>query len=249
MKYSPVKNIFLCLSLLVYQMASAQVFTVQTRESLPYHVPNNATFFQSPLTGTKVQKDFDILNTTNTYHDIIVRKSELLLNVLNANDKALASYCFGINCHGAEVFADTVSFLPYQSVALEIDFIEASAPGHSLIRYTVQDKNNPSDNLFIFMDYSGVLGIPYQTKKDHYLLYPNPASQIIYLVPSVESKNEKTIGYQFYNMQGELCLDNAVTANNSGVAAIALEQLSKGLYYFVWQDQSGFRYREKILVH
>lgn len=248
MKTTCHKFFIFCVGLLFVQSLSAQVFKVQTREFSPYLVQNNATFNQTPLTGTKVQKDFDIINLTALNQDIIVRKIEILLNVVSNIDKALASYCFGVNCHGAEVFADTVTFLPNQSVALEIDFIEASAPGNSLIRYQVINKNNLSEQLNIYMNYAGVLAIQnYESNKRSFLLYPNPAKGALFLLNTGELKNE-ALQLQIKDVMGKVLVNQAANFSASDLLNLHIANLPAGLYSLELKASENTIFTQKLII-
>jgi len=216
---------------------------------LPYVVANNATFNQAPLTGTKVQKDFDIINLTASNQDIIVRKYELVLNVLSINDKALASYCFGVNCHGAEVFADTVSFLPNQSVALEIDFIEASAPGQSLIRYQIINKNNLSDQLSVFMNYSGVLAIQkHELNNSAFLFYPNPTKGTLYLLNTTKQKDQGQMQVLIKDLTGKELFTRHINSDESEAIALPITELKGGLYIVALKAGEAIVFAQKLLI-
>lgn len=200
-------------------------FKIVNRDITSSTVPNNALFFQVPIANTNIQKDFDVINLTNVNQEIIVKKTEVILNKISNNDVAKPSYCFGINCHGPEVFTDTVTFLPNQGVSLEIDFVEATQPGHSLIMYSVINKNNSSQISSLYMDYKGVVGIFENTNQNSIQIFPNPITEQLYLanLNSIEKTH-----VEIFDLMGSKVFESTI---NSGEALMAINlNLPNGYY-------------------
>ena len=241
-------SLFFCLTIAISQNFLAQTTTFKiTNRALPGSIiPNNSTFYTTTSSLAAFKKEMDVVNLSNLTQEIIVRKTDLLLNVVSSTDKALPSYCFGIFCRNADTFADTVTFLPGQTVPLEFDFFEASNAGHSFIRYTISNKNNSSENDNINMDYQGVVSVTENLSPlNEYYLFPNPAKTVVYLV--AKKGEAKQVSLKIKDSIGRVIYEDQVQFTHQAIT-LSIENYKSGIYFIELEDGLNQSLHKKLII-
>jgi hypothetical protein len=230
------KLLLLFSALSISSIVNAQSISL-TKNSDGSTVTNSSTLsVVSTVGGLPDENDYTVKNIGSTTKKILVKRTDLILNKINAatGDSALAYFCFGIACYPETVFiSDTILFAPNDTKTLKTYMQEASALGYSLVKYQVYDANNTSDIISFTLSYNTALSV--KENADLFTsvsnVYPNPSNvsatiklQSSVNIKSAEVKITNTLGATVYLNTTELSIgENTVRLNT--------ENLPSGIYF------------------
>jgi hypothetical protein len=220
-------------------VASAQTSIKLFQKNSTVSVTPNQTLLAVTSPTTLITITLDVQNTSVVSHSYSTKRYDMVINSVDATDKAIPNFCFAGQCYGTgtmispfqlelkagersnEVFGDTAFF------SLDADLIEASVKGYSLVKYTVYDEFNVNDSVQFTVQYNTpTTGIKESGKKASKLdIYPNPVKDIAYLTYNASTSSRLTL----INSLGEVVYQKEISEGKNTIS-IDLQNLSAGIY-------------------
>jgi hypothetical protein len=214
----------------------------------------NSTVSLTTKAGLTTGFDVDITNTTNVQHTYILKRYDIVLNVVGTST-AFANFCFNGACTGSDVVISSPKTLNGgQSAAqtgtdnqiMTADLQEADAKGYSLIKYTFVNTANSADSIQFKIQYNtaplgaGIAGV-------------SGTEPVQHIFPSVtrDQLNFETAGkqgtIQIFDLTGAQVYSRESTNANGEILKINTSSFAAGLYVFKFEGTQE-RYNAKFVV-
>ncbi len=157
----------------------------------------------------------------------------VILNWINEDENQISDYSL-------EFSKDGRTFVPVYAAVAEgsgFNYSTSNTPGSATAFYRL--KVSQTDGAQV---YSDVLKFNLDCKEDNIIVYPNPASNLLYL-NATEGYNGATA--QLYNVIGQLVLSQEL---KSGLNSLSVDGLVDGTYNLAVTDQSGNTVKFKVVL-
>ena len=171
--------------------------------------------------------------------------TDITLSVTKTEEQIVPGTVTSFTLGGIQYTTNTASNIPLAahttvpetdySNALRLSFFSPGA-GESLLRYTVANESNPSETITLYVKYLSTVDIDIATDNLSLIVYPNPATDILYL-------NEEFVGchYAVYSLNGQRVLFGKTAGN------IAVRSLASGSY-LLQVEKDGHLYQERFVI-
>ena len=228
------KSIFTLVFLAFMAFASAQ--TLQFEFDGRVYENNEVIICSEPSEIGELMLEMQIRNLTNETIPVVVSKEEIKLI-----DGTENSFCWGINCYGADTYesrpynlagnavssSNELSFHHYLDLTYSGDPANF-AVGTSVVRYSAYSSDDPDNKicLVVWFAYGAESINENQVVLGH--AYPNPASSMVrfnYELPSVANASVSV-----YNLLGQEVLKQDLTSLQ-GQAVLSVADLTEGIYF------------------
>jgi hypothetical protein len=252
-----MKKLFLLIFALTGTAIIAQTTIQLTNMSTSMTVPADAVISVTQAAFSNKKVTFDIKNTSGTTKTYNAKRYDILLND-NSTDTAIAYFCFGGLCYGAQTYVspNPITLGPGKSASdttaayymLIADLDEASTRGCSYIKYTFFNVNQVSDSIQVSIKYNcylaGVKDIQGEISSIH--VYPNPARETAKL--QINSLNTYETNVMLYNSLGDLVITKPVSVKE-GKNSINMDisSLPVGIYFISMKSGTGTLTKKLII--
>jgi hypothetical protein len=236
--------------LLFLLTASAALFTYSQSLLLSDSagsLPNDTTIYKYGLPSEGEIISY-VFVTNATAKSISVKVEKVELGVLQRSENY---FCWGA-CYPAEVFISAEPVVIDAGVTNTNDFSghyipdTLLVPGISTIRYVFFDENNPSDKVWVninFDTYSqGVADLAKPTLSD---AYPNPANNTVNFSFSVEQGSYAKLIIR--NILGSL-VKEIVINGESGKLTLNTSEFADGVYFYSFLANGNSQFTKKLVI-
>jgi hypothetical protein len=236
-------------SLLILIAACAVNISAQTSLQIKNNATNAIIRTDSviPLVSTpngNTKYTFDIKNNSTTSKVYNVKRYDVKRNVCDP-DTALAYFCFGGLCYGADtkISPNTITLGPGKSASdttaayymLIADLDEVCTRGCNFIKYTFFNVNNPADSAQVSLNYNNcqflVSAVRENVKNVFSLeIFPNPAKESARITINASRVSDASI--MLFNSLGEMLSEKNVSVREGKNSyPLDVSALPEGIYF------------------
>ena len=228
------KSIFTLAFLALMAFASAQ--TLQFELDGRVYENNEVIICSEPTEFGELALEMQIRNLTNEAIPVVVSKEEV--KIIDGTEN---SFCWGINCYGADTFESRPFTLEGNAVSASselsfhhyLDLTYSGDPanfavGTSVVRYYAYSSDNQDNKVCLEVWFAyGAEGI----NENEVVLghaYPNPASSVVRF--DYELPGAANASVSVYNLLGQEVLKQDLNALQ-GQAVLSVADLTEGIYF------------------
>jgi hypothetical protein len=244
-----MKKILFLAAVLLSITISAQPTTFQLKiDGTQTNITPNQTINVVTFPSTNSKVTFDIKNITNVAQSYRAKRYDILLHTNTIDNTAADAYfCFAGTCYGSSIFvsptplrlqpgksaSDTTIVNPQAAFYMLVaDLDEASTVGYSIVKYTFQNVNTPSDSIQVTLKYnSASVGInKVNNTVASFEIFPNPAVESAFLNINSLKAFDGTV--TVYNALGASVSEKSVNLiEGKNTVDLKVGSLVSGLYF------------------
>ncbi len=200
---------------------SAATFVIAQSLSLP----NDSIYISGTVNDNLLVATSTVTNTTSGMVKVRVRRT--VQSVVSGTQNY---FCWSV-CHGPSVSEDP-DYLEINAGATRSDFYADYLPqgqsGQSVIFYTFFNHDTPSDSVRLKVVFDvAPTGIANVETKNNFIVYPNPANDIIRVKYAFDTNADLTI----YDITGKMVIRESLIAGQSDYT-FSIADLRSGVYFY-----------------